>query len=386
MEIFKNLTVIGITGSYGKTTTKEFLATILSGKFKTLATSNHKNSEMGIADTILKELKPEHEIFIVEMGAYKKGGIKMLCDIINPKIGMVTGVTVQHLSLFGSLENLLSAEGGRELAESLPSSGFIAVNGENKYCVDLYKNIEKINKISRKIYTETSDKIDSDIFAKQIEVSKNNLSFVAVANSPAGGKHMAHFDVNILGRHNLQNILGAILVAKELGMSLEEISKACQNIKSEQAGIVLKSGKHNINIIDSSYSSNPDGAIADLNCLKLFGGKKIVVMPCLIELGEKSKEIHYKIGQKIGEICDLAIITSKDKFSDLKKGFDNEVTKRFVIPAKAGIQISVADKIIFLENSEEIYHKITTFCSEGDSVLLEGRVPQKLVKLLVDEE
>jgi UDP-N-acetylmuramoyl-tripeptide--D-alanyl-D-alanine ligase len=380
----KDLLVIGITGSYGKTTTKEFLNTILSSKYNVLCTKEHKNSEMGIAQTILEDLSTQgglvsggkpYEIFIVEMGAYKKGGIKMLADIVRPRFGIVTGVTIQHLSLFGSLENLLSAEGGGELVEALPQNGFIALNGENKYCLDLYK---KIN-ITKKIYTEEGNKIESDIYAKEIEVSKNGLAFLAITKD----KHAMHFKVNVLGRHNLQNILAAILVAKEVGMSLEEISKAVENIRPEQAGITFKKGIHNIDIIDSSYSSNPEGAVADLDCLDLFGGpafaqglskakKKIIVMPCLIELGEKSKDVHEMIGKKIAEVCDLAIITTKDRFKEIKKG-----------AIENGIE---AKNILFLENSEEIFHKITTFCKEGDSVLLEGRVPSSLIKLLTNEK
>jgi UDP-N-acetylmuramoyl-tripeptide--D-alanyl-D-alanine ligase len=356
----KDLLVIGITGSYGKTTTKEFLNTILSSKYNVLATQEHKNSEMGIAQTILKDLTSEHKIFIVEMGAYKKGGIKLLADIVKPRIGMVTGVTVQHLSLFGSLENLLSAEGGRELAEAIPQDGFLVLNGENKYCLDLYKSLST----NKKIYTEEGSKIESDIFAKDIGVTKDKLNFVAMSKD----KNIMHFDANILGRHNLQNLLGAILVAKEVGMSLEEITNAVKNIRPEQAGIVAKKGTHGINIIDSSYSSNPDGAIADLDCLNLFEAKKVVVMPCLIELGEKSKEMHKMIGKKIAQVCDLAIITTKDKFEEIKKG-----------AIENGME---AKNILFLENSEEIFHKITTFCKDGDSVLLEGRVPDKLIKLL----
>lgn len=363
----KDLLVIGITGSYGKTTTKEFLTTILSSKYNVLCTKEHKNSEMGIAQTILENLKPEHKIFIAEMGAYKKGGIKLLADIVGPRIGIVTGVTVQHLSLFGSLENLLSAEGGGELVSAIPQDGFIVMNGENKYCLDLYK---KIN-ITKKIYTEEGNKIESDIYVKDIQVSKDNLSFVAVTKD----KHMAHFKVDILGRHNLQNLLGAILVAKEIGMTLEEISRAVENIKPQQAGITYKKGIHNINVIDSSYSSNPDGVIADLNCLNLFEAKKVVVMPCLIELGEKSKEIHEMIGKKIAEVCDLAIITTKDRFEDLKRGFNEQ---SHFAPDGA----SRDKNILFLENPEEIFHKITTFCKEGDSVLLEGRVSEKLMKML----
>lgn len=359
------LTVIGITGSYGKTTTKEFLTTILQSKFKVLSTQEHKNSEMGIAQTILKDLKLEHKIFVVEMGAYKKGGIKLLCDIVNPRFGIVTGVTVQHLSLFGSMENLLSAEGGYELARALPSGGTLFLNADNNYCLDLFKKLNTYGKINKKLYAENGNKLNAKIWAENVEVLPNSLSFVALTRD----KQMAHFKVNVLGRHNLQNLLGAILIAKELDMSLEEISKAAESIKPEQAGIVAKQGVHGINIIDSSYSSNPDGAVADLETLKLFSGKRIVVMPCLIELGKESKNMHQKIGKKIVEVCDLAIITTKDKFDDLKIGAGDK-----------------ADKIIFMENSQDIFNKITTELKDNDAVLLEGRVPAKLTKLLSNEK
>lgn len=356
----KNLTVIGITGSYGKTSTKEFLATILSSKFKILSTKDHKNSEMGIAKTILEELKTEHQIFIVEMGAYSKGGIKLLCDMARPSIGMVTGVNEQHLSTFGTMENLLSAEGGQELLNSLPKDGLLVVNGDNKYCMDLYK---KAN-IYKKVYSLKNDKVDSDVWAEEISVLEHSLDFMAMTRD----KEVTHINVDILGKQSIQNLLGAVLIAKELGMSLEEISKAAAHIKQEQAGITLKKGIHGIKIIDSSYSSNPDGVIADLEYLNVFKEKKVVIMPCLIELGKKSSEVHYHIGKKIAEVCNLAIITTKDKFEEVKKGaVENSMD---------------AKNIIFCEKAKEILHIITTFCKEDDAVLLEGGRPVELIKLI----
>src|SRR5581483_5875388 len=224
----KNLLIIAITGSYGKTSTKEFLATILSQKYKVLATPKHANSEIGISQCILQELKPEHEIFIVEMGSYRKGGIDLLCNIAKPNIGMVTGVNAQHMALFGSMENLLSAEGGQELLHNLPKNGLLVVNGDNKYCVDLYKQAT----INKKLYAVIHNTIDSDIWAEQITVKKDAVSFVAMAKD----KHIAHIDVNVLGRQNVQNLLGAILVAKGIGMTMEEISAACKHITQAQAG------------------------------------------------------------------------------------------------------------------------------------------------------
>jgi len=224
-----------------------------------LSTKEHQNSEMGIANCILENLTPEHQIFVVEMGSYKKGGIKLLCDIVKPQIGLVVGVNEQHLSLFGSLQNLLSAEGGGELAEALPKDGLLILNGDNKFCLDLYKKTNK----NKKTYSLHRGKINSDIWAEDETVTKKYISFMAINKN----REANYFKVDVLGKQNIQNLLAAILAAKELGMDMGDISDACQDIKQEQAGIVLKQGKHNIDIIDSSYSANPDGVLADLDYL-----------------------------------------------------------------------------------------------------------------------
>jgi len=361
LKLVSGLKVIAITGSYGKTSTKEFLTTILSKRFKVLSTSKHQNSEIGVARSILDDLKPSHQIFIAEVGAYNKGKVKEVCTMLKPRIGIVTGVNEQHLALFGSLENLLSAEGGGELAEALPKDGILVVNGDNKYCLDLYRKTDHVNK---KIYSLDNKKIDSDIWSDSITVHKDGISFVVINKSG----EMSHFESKVLGKHSVQNLLGAILIARTLGMSFEEISNACNDILQEQAGIVLKQNKHGINVIDSSYSANPDGVFADLDYFSIFEGKRVIVMPCLIELGDKSSMIHEKIGKKIGEICNLAIITSKDKFKEIKGG-----------AMDAGME---EKDILLCDNPQDIYSIITLFCKSGDAVLLEGRVPQKLIDLL----
>lgn len=332
---FKNLIVIGVTGSYGKTSTKEFLATILSEKFKVLKTKTHQNSEVGISQCILNELNENHEIFIVEMGAYNRGGIKLLCDIAKPKIGIVTGVNEQHLATFGSMENLLSAEGGIELIDSLPTDGIAFFNAKNKYCLELYQK----TKIKKFLYGE---------------------------NATFPGQ---------------ENILGAMMIAKILGMTDEEISRGAEKIKEKFPGIEIKKGKNGLNIIDATYSANPDGVLAHLEHLKTFTGKKVIIMPCLIELGSASKEIHKKIGEKIGQICDLAIITTKDKFKEIKEGATLSVAK----PPLSGGAIKAGmpnENIIFLENPKEISEKIKFFCQMSDIILLEGRVSKEIIEFL----
>ena len=330
-EQFKDLLVIGITGSYGKTSTKEFLATILSEKFKVLKTKEHQNSEIGISQCILNDLKEEHEIFIAEMGAYNRGGIKLLCDIAKPKIGVVTGVNEQHLATFGKMENLFSAEGGGELIESLPEDGVAFFNAENKHCLELYKR----TKIKKFLYGE-------------------NATF-------AGG----------------ENILGAMAAAKELGMTDEEISRGVEKIENKFPGIQIKKGIEGINVIDATYSANPDGVIAHLEYLKNFTGRKIIVMPCLIELGSASKEVHKKIGKKIAEVCDLAIITTRDRFKEIKDGSASS--------PQGGAEV------LFVENPQEIFEKIKSFLegdlsseasAKEDVILLESRVPDQLIRQL----
>ncbi len=359
-ESFKNLLTIGITGSYGKTSTKEFLATILEEKFpgKVLKTKEHQNSEVAISKCILEDLKKEHQIFIVEMGAYNKGGIKLLAKITKPKIAILTGVNEQHLATFGSMENLISAEGGRELIESLPEDGLVIFNGENEILKKIYQETKKRKKIVGLW------KKDADLSAANIKVKKEVLFFQVFSKDG----DFADFNLNLIGAQNIQNILLAASCAKELGMSLREISKACSKIKREQSGIKLIKNKNNLNIVDSTYSANPSGVMAHLDYLKIWQGKKVIVMPCLIELGKATIEVHKKIGEKIGKICDLAIITTKERFKEIKEG-----------AIKSGMK---AETILFLEKPEEIFKKIKVFCQPGDVVLLEGRVPKEVIELL----
>jgi len=361
-EQFENLLVIGITGSYGKTSTKEFLAQILSQKFKVLKTKEHQNSEVGISQCILNDLKPEHEVFVVEMGAYNRGGIKLLCDITKPKIGILTGINEQHLAAFGSQENIIKTK--YELIENLSRDGLAIFNGNNKYCVELYEKTDVSKRLTKRGPIVEKMIIEFDIWAEDIKVEREFINFKVFSKD---GQN-ADFKVNLLGEQNIENILMAVTAAKELGMNLEEISKACQKIKLEQGGIRLIKTMEGLNILDSTYSANPDGVLSHLDYLKIWPGKKVIVMPCLIELGSASKEVHRRIGEKIGQVCDLAIITTKDKFKEVRDG-----------AIKSGMP---EENILFTERPKEISERITTFCQPEDVVLLEGRIPREVIELL----
>jgi len=361
---FKNLSVVGITGSYGKTSTKEFLKTILSGRFAVLATKEHQNSEIGLARCILNELNEKHEVFIAEMGAYDKGKIKEVSNMVQPQLGIITGVNEQHLALFGSLENLISAEGGGELIENLPENGLVIVNWNNLLLAQSVKRKTPSDKPKLKIIKCATAKEGVDVWAENIQVQKDRLYFRVMDR--AGDA--ASFEVNLLGGQNIENLLLATAAAKELGMTLSEVSLSAAKIKPDQGPLKLlvRDKQQQADVIDSTYSANPNGVEAALEHLKLWSGKKVVVMPCLIELGPASSGIHYRLGQKIAQTCDLAIITTPDWFKEIKKG-----------ATEAGLK---PQNLLFLEKTGEILAKVKPFCQAGNVILLEGRLTPELTK------
>jgi len=350
----ENLLVIGITGSYGKSSTKEFLKFILLNEFKVVSTEKNENSEMGISECILNEIKEEHEIFICEMGAYNRGGIKLLCDIAKPKIGILTGINNQHLATFGSQKNIV--KGKFELIDSLPLEGLAALNWDSELIKDNFKS-----EIASIKYSVSEHQ---DAWVENIKGGKEGISFTAVFRT---GESLP-LSININGVHNISNLLAAIVIAKKLGMDLENIAARLKEMTPAIGGMRLQKFNGS-DVVDATYSSNWNGIVSHLDYLKNWEGKKIMVMPCLIELGVEGKETHRKIGKKIGEVCDLAIITSKDYLSDIVKG-----------AAESGMK---KENIIFMENGEKIFKKLESFAGEGDVVLLESRVPVKLINKLL---
>ena len=387
---FKNLLVIGISGSYGKSSVKEFLSTILSEKFNVLKTEKNINAEIGIAQTILNKLNENHQVFVCEIGAYERGKIKQVCGFVKPKIGILTGINSQHLSTFGSLENIIKAK--FEIIESLPENGVGILNWDNEYIKFKVQDSKfKVKVKSLKFYS-VKDRLN--VWARNVKVERGRISFKVFSRDG----DFADFKVNVLGGHNVLNVLGAVAAAKELGMNLNEISNACRKIKIEQGAIKLLKGINGLNIIDSSYSANPEGVIADLDYLNLwqdpegvrryYGGpygaspkgepsasygarKKIVIMRCLIELGKSAKDVHKKIGKKISEVCDLAIITTKDYFKELKdSAIENGMNP---------------ESILLIKDAKQIAEKIKQFTNPGDTILLEGKTKKQLIDLLIYE-
>ncbi|MDD5750056.1 MAG: UDP-N-acetylmuramoyl-tripeptide--D-alanyl-D-alanine ligase [Candidatus Pacebacteria bacterium] len=357
---FDNLIVIGVSGSFGKTSTKEFLAAVLKEKYNVLKTSEHINAEVGIAQTILREINNEHQVFVAEIGAYQKGKIKQVCDMVKPKIGILTGINEQHLATFGSRKNIIRAK--FEILRALGQEGTAILNNDSEM---IRESAQEISKLVVKTKIFCSSETTADLWAENVTVEKNSISFVA--RSKDGDE--ALFRADLIGRQNAVNLLMAAACCKKLGMSLAEVAKACAVFKQNN----LKKGINGVEILDYTYSANPASVWAHLEYLKTAykdkdpNTKIVMIMPCLIELGSASKRIHHDLGKEIARICDLSVITTKDRFRELNRGANE---------AKTG------HRMLMLENPREIWDQIKDLAREGNVILLESRVPKALMDML----
>ena len=366
-EIIKgrtDLSVIGIAGSYGKSGVKELLAHILSQKYKVLKTQANQNTEMGVSQTIINDLKPEHQIFVCEIGAVHKGKIAQTAGIAKPRIGILTGISQQHLGVFGGQKNIVDAK--FELLEALPENAAAILNFASPLvCENFAAKKDEIN--AQKIIFA-----GRDVFASEIEATIDNLSFIIdyrgqkiTINTNARGVWMA--DMIIL---STAGAIAAGMEFAEIAAIVNQTDFTPFNLELKRVGPFLeKKGPtlfEEINVIDSTYSANPNGVMAHLDYLKLWPGKKAIIMPCLIELGKESKKIHFEIGQKIAEVCDLAIIATKDCFKEIKAG-----------ALSAGMK---PENIIFSDKPKKISELVQTRLSAGDILLLEGRLPQEIIR------
>ncbi len=323
---FSNLIVIGITGSYGKTSTKEYLSFILSQKYKVLKTTGSENTDIAIARTILNKLNSNHQVFVVEMGAYKKGEIASICKIIRPQIGIITGINQQHLQLFGSLKNTMKAK--FELIENLKVGGKAFFNTSNNYVkkmVDWCKlkrpdlNLYKYYFFSGKSKKEkkSSSIQENELVITKTQVQQNELNFQL-----SYLKKSYFFKAKLSGKQHIENLTAAIFVALNLGFTLKQLKEIILGVKAPFKTMKEIKISPKVIFIDDSYNSNPDGVLAALSYLKIFSGKKFLILTPLIELGEKAGEIHYLIGKKAASICNQIFVTNSNYFNFLKAGVE----------------------------------------------------------------
>lgn len=345
--------VIAITGSYGKTSTKDFLSSILSKRYRVLKTPGSFNTPMGICKVIREELRPEHEIFIVETGARDRGDIKELCNLVKPDIGVVTGIGPQHLETFGTVENIKNTK--YELIESLPVGGIVVLNNDDENCRDFAKRIRD-KKVLRYGVDEANDK--PHLIARDISTSSEGITFL-VENRKGEG---VPFCCKLLGRHNVYNILAATAVAMECGLSLGEIGRAVKMIEPTPHRLQLIKGIGDVIVIDDAFNANPIGAKTALEVLNGFkGGRKILVTPGFIELGKEEYEENKRLGMAAANVCDFVFLVGQKRTKPIFEGLK---------------QANYPLENVFVErNLKGVTERFKNFLKAGDIVLFENDLP-----------
>lgn len=344
-----NIPVIGITGSYGKTSSKNIINDILNVKINSFASPKSFNTPYGLINTVNNYLDKFNDIFIAEMGAFKIGDIKQICKIVKPKYGIVTTIGEAHLESFGSRDNIM--KGKFELVESLPSDGLAILNGDDPYQLKYQiKNNCNVKWIG-------IDNKDVDLHATNINLSNKGTTFDCVFK---GDKNKYRFTTKLLGKHNVYNILAGILLGHELGLSISELQRGVSSVKTIEHRLELKK-YGNINIIDDAYNSNPVGSRMAVEVLGLMPGLKIIVTPGMIELGDKQYELNYKFGEYISKCCDYVILIGKNQTKPIYDGL---------------IKNEFSDKKIFILNDvREAFPLMNRLAEPSTYVLLENDLP-----------
>ena len=347
-----SLKVIGITGSYGKTSSKNILNDILNVKYNSLATPKSLNTFNGLMITVNNQLSKFDDIFIAEMGAYVKGEINGLCKLVNPKYGIITSIGTAHLETFGSEQNII--DGKMELIEYLPSDGIGVLNKDDKKQRDY--QIKK--KDHCKILWIGIEEKNVDVRATDIKCSGKGTTFNVIFK---GSKTKYEFETKLLGNHNVYNILAAIALAHEFGLTVKELQQGVEKVKPIEHRLQInKLGS--FYQIDDAYNSNPVGAKRALEVLSMMDGTRVVVTPGMVELGEKEDELNKEFGKQIADVADYVILVGPKKTIPIKEGL---LSKKFN-----------EKKIHVLKDVKEAYPLINTLKGKKDLyALFENDLP-----------
>ncbi|MFA6409905.1 MAG: UDP-N-acetylmuramoyl-tripeptide--D-alanyl-D-alanine ligase, partial [Gammaproteobacteria bacterium] len=350
LSLMPSLKVIGITGSFGKTTTKYVLNEILRQRHQVLIAPGSYNTPMGIAKIVRSDLKPTHEIFVAELSAKKRWDIKELCDMVHPTMGVLTAIGEQHLETFKSLENIKNTK--YELIECLPKDSLAFFNMDDPNCRDLAFLSGK----DGVFYGLHADNLDYR--AIDIEVQPLGSEFTVLKKD--GGS--IRLQTKLLGEHNIYNILAAVAVASEMGIPLADMVYPIRTLKPVEHRLELKKIGPGATLIDDSFNSNPVGSKTALEVLAaMSGGKKIIITPGMVELGKKEYALNREFGRHIAKVCNYVILVGKKQTIALQDGLTEENFLK--------------NNIYLADSFQEAYKHLQSFLRPEDVVLFENDLP-----------
>ena len=342
---------IGITGSYGKTSTKFILGTILGEKYRGLVTPSSYNTPMGVTRVIREQLMPDHEVFIAEMGARHVGDIKEMCELVKPMHGLLTSIGPQHLETFGSIENVAATK--YELMEALPENGIAIFPDDGAHCTRLYTTTEGLDKALFGV-DEGEGRL---VWAKDLSFGPEGSRFTLCTQD---GQE-EECTTQLLGRHNVQNIVGCAAMALKLGLTLQEIAKGIAKVEPVEHRLQLIPGANGVTVIDDAFNANPAGARMAMEVLGQFPGRHIVITPGMVELGEQETKLNRAFGEQMASAADIAILVGEKRTRPIVEGL---LAQKFD-----------EDNIKVVANLEEATQLLGTLTRAGDVVLFENDLP-----------
>ena len=339
-----NLEVIGITGSLGKTTTKEVTASVLSSKWQVLKSEGNLNSEIGLPMTVLNGLDARHEVAVLEMAMYQVGDIRFLAEVAHPRVGVVTAVLPVHLERLGTIERIHQAK--QELVEELPSNGVAVLNADDP----------RVNSMA----AATSARVvrygvdpTADVRAEHID----SQGLRGVEFDLLLGGERRHVHLPLLGAQSVHAALAAAAVASEEGLSLSETAEALQRLSPTLRMLILE-GVNGSRVVDDSYNASPESVLAALNLLReLPGRRKIAVLGDMLELGTQEEPSHRRVGNRAAAVLDL-LITYGPRSRTTAAG-----------ARSAGLK---PDQVLESESHAETVEFLRNQLRPGDDVLVKG--------------
>ncbi len=355
LQEYPSLKVIGITGSYGKTTMKEVLSSVLSAGMNVLKTPDSVNTPLGVARLILKNLDSKVHILIIEMGAFQKGDIQALCALARPDVAILTGINEAHLERFGSLENTIATKFEIVKYSSLQAS--VILNGDDLLVMQNFDSYVG----SRSVYVYQSNPppgSDWEILEKSFSPEGKGFSFRLKHDK----QDSELLQVPVLGSYIFGDIIASVHVAKELGMINELIFEGISQITAVPHRLQMLTNPRGILVIDDSYNGNPKGVYEAVSVLEKFRKqRKIYLTPGLVEMGSRTQEIHYTIGKQLALAADLVLLIKNSVTPFLAEGLTS-----------AGFPL---ESIMWFKSAEDAHSQLGNLLQPGDVILFQNDWP-----------
>lgn len=344
--------VIAVTGSYGKTGTKDALAHLLETKYPLVKSPGSFNTAMGLCKTVNDGMAPHHELFVAEMGATRPGDVKELCELVRPSVGIITSVGEAHLETFGSLEKV--ADTKFELADALPADGLLVYNADYPVARERAKGRPQ-KTVSYAL------EHPADYMPVNLRCSREGSLFDV--KTPRGTVR----DVRIkpLGKLHALNVTAAFAVGELLGVDPERMKSAAATLPQAQSRLELIENRGSYLVINDGFNSNPVGAAAAVETLGLFDGmKKILVTPGIVDLGGRHTEANFEFGKTAARYCDAVVLINERRTQPIADGL-----------SAAGFK---AENIKTVPSLSEARRWLAEHANENSVVLFENDLPDHM--------